>query len=154
MKNVTLRQLRTFECVARHLSYSRAADELCLTQPAVSMQLRQMEEQAGVALFAQVGKTISLTDAGNVLLPHARAILGRVQEADAALRELAAGKNRPVRFGMTTSGYFFPRLLGAFEAMHPGADFELVIRPRDTLAAMLAAGELDLAAMVTLPMTR
>ncbi|MEX3983844.1 LysR substrate-binding domain-containing protein [Paraburkholderia sp. EG287A] len=152
MKNVTLRQLRTFECVARHLSYSRAAEELCLTQPAVSMQLRQMEELTGVSLFGQVGKSISLTREGEALLPHARSILGRCQTAETMLQEMKSGKSRPLRLGVTTSGgYLFPRLLNAFTARQSGIEFELTVRTRDELVALLAAGDLDLAAMANAP---
>lgn len=63
MRNATLRQLKIFETVARHLSFSRAADELCLTQPAVSTQVKQLEEHAGLALFEQLAKKIYLTPA-------------------------------------------------------------------------------------------
>ena len=68
MKNMTIRQLKTFESVARNLSFSRAAEDLHLTQPAVSMQIKQMEDQAGLPLFRHIGKRISLTEAGELIL--------------------------------------------------------------------------------------
>ena len=66
--NLTLRQLHVFESVATHLSFTRAAQTLFLTQPAVSMQIKQLEGQLGVALFEQVGKTIHLTETGKEVL--------------------------------------------------------------------------------------
>ena len=72
--HLTLRQLKVFETVARHLNYTRAARELFLTQPAVSMQVRQLEEALGVPLFEQLGKRIHLTEAGREALTYARAI--------------------------------------------------------------------------------
>ena len=75
MRNATLRQLTIFETVARRLSFSRAAEELYLTQPAVSTQVKQLEEHAGLPLFEQLGKKIYLTSAGQEMLHHCRAIL-------------------------------------------------------------------------------
>jgi len=74
MRNVTLRQLRVFESVARHLSFSRAAEEQHLTQPAVSMQVKALEEQAGLPLFEQIVKKIFLTEAGKELHVRCRAV--------------------------------------------------------------------------------
>src|SRR3984893_8331674 len=85
MKNATLRQLKVFETVARHLSFSRAAEELYLTQPAVSTQVKQLEEHAGLPLFEQLGKRIYLTPAGQEMLHHSRAILEQFREADDAM---------------------------------------------------------------------
>ena len=75
MKHATLRQLKVFAAVARHLSFARAAEELHLTQPAVSGQIRKLEEHAGVALFEQVGKKTHLTAAGADLLGIVRSII-------------------------------------------------------------------------------
>ena len=70
--HITIRQLQVFDAVARHLSYTRAAEELHLTQPAVSMQIKQLEGSVGLPLFEQIGKTIYLTQAGDAMLSHAR----------------------------------------------------------------------------------
>ena len=85
MKNATLRQLKVFEVVARQLSFSRAAEELHLTQPAVSTQVRQLEGHVGLPLFEQLGKKIYLTPAGVEMLHYSRAIIQQFQEADAAM---------------------------------------------------------------------
>ena len=77
MKNATLRQLKVFQAVARHLSFSRAAEELHLTQPAVSAQIRELEGHAGLPLFERVGRRIYLTAAGAELVAHSRSITQR-----------------------------------------------------------------------------
>ena len=95
MKHATLRQLKVFETVARHLSFSRAAEELHLTQPAISTQVKTLEEHAGLPLFEQLGKKIYLTPAGTELLRHSRAIIRQFQEAEDALaqfRGVAGGR--------------------------------------------------------------
>ena len=74
MLHLTLRQLKVFESVARHLSFSRAAEDLYLTQPAVSMQIKQLEDNVGLPLFEQMGKKIYLTDAGHELYHYSRGI--------------------------------------------------------------------------------
>src|SRR3954470_15564811 len=83
LRHATLRQLKVFEAVARHLSFSRAAEELHLTQPAVSTQVGKLEEHAGHALFEQFGKKIYLTPAGAELLQQSRAIIQQFDQAEA-----------------------------------------------------------------------
>jgi DNA-binding transcriptional LysR family regulator len=95
MKNATLRQLKVFQTVARHLSFSRAADELHLTQPAVSAQIRELEGHAGLPLFERVGRKIYLTAAGTELVAHSRSIIQQFREAEEAmdrLKGVAGGK--------------------------------------------------------------
>src|SRR5947199_9533764 len=87
MKNATLRQLKVFEAVARHLSFSRAAEELHLTQPAVSTQVAKLEDLAGNTLFEQLGKKIYLTPAGVELLRIGRGILGQFDAAEDAMAQ-------------------------------------------------------------------
>ena len=83
--NITLRQLMIFDAVARHLSFTRASDELHLTQPAVSMQIKQLEQEVGVPLFEQVGKRIYLTRAGDELQHYGRSIGQLLSEAEQVL---------------------------------------------------------------------
>ena len=85
MRNVTLRQLRVFAVVAQHLSFTRAASELHLTQPAVSQQIKQLEQIAGLPLFEQMGKKIHLTPAGAELLRYASQAIELLREAGEAL---------------------------------------------------------------------
>ena len=86
--HLTLRQLSIFGAVARHLSYTRAAEELHLSQPAVSMQLKQLEENVGLPLLEQIGKKIFLTEAGREMRHYGRVIAQQLAEAEAVLAEL------------------------------------------------------------------
>ena len=152
MKHLTLRQLKVFEAVARHLSFSRAAEELHLTQPAVSMQVKSLEDEAGLPLTEQVGKKIFLTDAGAELARHARLI---AQQLDAAAEALAA--IRGVRGGhlsigvVSTTKYFAPHLLTVFRARHPGIEIVLGVHNREMIVRQLADNEIDLAIMGRAP---
>jgi len=88
MKNATLRQLKVFESVARHLSFTRAAEELHLTQPAVSTQVKELEGHAGLPLFEQLGRKVYLTQAGAEMLHHSRAIIQQFREAEEGMQQL------------------------------------------------------------------
>jgi DNA-binding transcriptional LysR family regulator len=85
MKHITLRQIKIFESVARNLSFSRAAEDLHLTQPAVSMQIKQMEGLAGLPLFQHSGKRIALTEGGSLVLRHCQVILADLNAAEQSL---------------------------------------------------------------------
>lgn len=148
MKNVTLRQLKVFEAVANRLSFSRAAEELHLTQPAVSMQVQALADQAGLPLFEQMGKKIHLTAAGEELLRHARRISQQLREADEALAAIRGVRGGRLLVGVvSTAKYFAPRLLAAFMERHPGVDPRLGVHNRETIVRQLADNEIDLAIM-------
>lgn len=147
MINFTLRQLRIFEAVARHLSYSRAAESLYLTQPAVSMQVRQLEESLGLALFEQLGKKIHLTSAGQEFLVYCRNILQQVSNAEAMIGELKGDGGRLSIDAATTAGYFTPQLLAEFCKRHPQARVSLNVTNRETLLQRLDRNEMDMAIM-------
>src|SRR3954471_22928884 len=107
MRNATLRQLKVFESVARQLSFSRAAEELHLTQPAVSAQVRALEEHAGLPLFEQLGKKVHLTAAGRQMRESARAILDRVQEAEDALGAFKGIEGGRLNVTVISAGDYF-----------------------------------------------
>ena len=86
--HITLRQLRVFEAVARHLSYTRASQELHLSQPAVSMQVRQLEEDVGMPLFEKLGKRTELTEAGREVYNYSRSINHALQELEEVMQSL------------------------------------------------------------------
>jgi DNA-binding transcriptional LysR family regulator len=135
-----------------HLSFSRAAEELHLTQPAVSMQVQSLAEQAGVPLFEQMGKRIYLTAAGDELLRHARRIGQQLREANDALAAIRGAKGGRLTLGVvSTAKYFAPRLLVAFRDEHPDADLHLGVFNRETLVNQLADNQIDLAIMGTPP---
>lgn len=148
MKNLTLRQLRIFEAVARQLSFSRAARELFLTQPAVSMQVRQLEESAGLPLYEQVGKRIILTEAGELMAQTARRVAGefrQLKEGLAAMKGVEAGT---LALAVVSAGiYFAPHLLARFAQRHPGVRVRLSEVNREHILQLLADSEVDLAIM-------
>ena len=152
MKNATLRQLKVFETVARRLSFSRAAEELHLTQPAVSTQIRTLEGHVGMPLFEQLGKKIYLTQAGEELLHFCRAIIGQFDEAQQAMAQLKGVAGGKLNVAVISAGdYFFPQLMVAFARQHPGVQLNLTVHNREELLDKLAANRTDLAVMVRPP---
>ncbi len=148
MKNVTFRQLKVFETVARHLSFSRAAEELHLSQPAVSMQVKQLEEAAGLPLTEQMGKKIHLTAAGEVLARHAAVIARQLEDASESLAALRGTRGGRLTLGVvSTAKYFAPRLLAAFRGQAPEAELHLQVHNRETIIELLAGNRIDLAIM-------
>jgi DNA-binding transcriptional LysR family regulator len=142
-----LRQLRAFECVARHLSFSRAAAELHLTQPAVSTAISQLESHAGADMFEHVGHRIFLTEAGQVVLASARTIMQQVREAEEALAALGSGGGSLNVAVISAGNYFFPGLLMAFKKRHPNVNISLSVSNRDDVLHGLANNAIDLAIM-------
>jgi len=152
MKNATLRQLKVFETVARRLSFSRAAEELYLTQPAVSIQVKQLEGHAGQPLFEQLGKKIYLTPAGAEMLRYARAIIQQFHEAEEAMARLQGISGGKLNVSVISAGdYFFPRLLAEFTRRNPGITLNLAVHNREELLHQLNDNLTDLAVMVRPP---
>ncbi len=128
MKNATLHQLKVFEAVARHSSFTRAAEELFLTQPTVSMQVKQLAKAAGLPLFEQVGKRLYLTEAGKELYITCREIFERMSRFEIAIADLKGLKQGSLRLAVvTTAKYVIPRLLGPFCQRYPGIDVSLTV---------------------------
>jgi DNA-binding transcriptional LysR family regulator len=152
VKHATLRQLKVFESVARHLSFSRAAEELHLTQPAVSTQIAKLEEHAGNTLFEQLGKKIFLTPAGTELLRIGRAIIAQFDEAENAMAQFRGICGGKLNVGVISAGdYFFPRMLVEFAGRHPGVTLNFTVHNREELLAHIAGNLTDLAIMVRPP---
>lgn len=148
MLHLTLRQLRVFESVARHLSFSRAAEELHLTQPAVSMQIKQLEGNVGLPLFEQLGKKIYLTDAGRELFHYSRSIAQQIGELEEVLDQLKGlDRGRLVISVISTAKYFVPQLLARFQKMHPKISVSIYVANRENVLKHLADNEVDLAIM-------
>jgi len=146
--NVTLRQLRVFSAVARHLSFTRAAEELCLTQPAVSMQVKQLENQLDVPLFEHLGKKIFLTEMGREVYHYSRSILQQIDELQGVLNSMKGlGKGRLKISVASTANYFIPVLLAGFCQRYPGVTVSLDVTNRETLLTQLAENEVDLVVM-------
>lgn len=152
MRRYTLRQLDTFLEVARQLSVSRAADTLHVTQPAVSMQIRGLEEAIGMALFDQVGRKIQLTDAGVDFQNYAIAATAQLKELDDALAERRGIKKGRVELAIvSTAKYFVPMLLVRFRKNFPGVEVALSIHNRESILNLLARNEIDLVIMGRTP---
>lgn len=153
MKNATLRQLKVFETVARHLSYSRAAEELFLTQPAVSIQIKTLEGHVGLALFEQLGKKIYLTPAGTELVQISRGIIQLFEEGQEALTQFKGIAGGKLNVAVISAGdYFFPRLLVEFASRHAGVTLNFTVHNREELLGELANNRTDLAIMVRPPL--
>ena len=146
MRNATLRQLRVFESAARHLSLTRAAEELHLTAPAVSIQVKQLEGHAGAALFERSGRGLRLTQEGGEVLRHAREILGHIRASEEAIAELDALERGLLDVAVINAGdHFFPWIVAAFRREHPGIRVRITVQNRDELISRLTAQQTDLA---------
>jgi LysR family transcriptional regulator, low CO2-responsive transcriptional regulator len=148
MKNATLRQLQVFEAVARNLSFARAAEELHLTQPAVSLQIKQLAQHAGLPLFEQMGKKIYMTEAGREMLAYSHTIMQRIKEAEEVFAALRGASNGQLNIAVvSTAKYFAPQLLAAFRKRHPNASVKLAVNNREFTVRQLLDNETDLAIM-------
>ncbi len=146
--HLTLRQLRAFGAVARHLSFTRAAEELNLSQPAVSMQVKQLEGQVGQSLFEQMGKKIYLTEAGREVYHYAKEIIGEIGNMEAALASLQGIEHGTLSISVaTTAHYFAPKLLSIFYKRFPGVDIRLDVTNRETLLSQLSENVVDMVIM-------
>ena len=134
--------------VAKHLSFARAAEEMHLSQPAVSMQIKELESVMELPLFERAGRSIRLTMPGEYLLVYARRILGTLKEAGDAMTKLRKVQGGRITIGMvSTVEYFLPRLLARFRSQHPGVEMRLAVGNREQLSKLLHDNEVDLAVM-------
>ncbi len=148
MLPISIRQLQVFESVARHLSHSRAAAELYLSQPAVSMQIKQAESAVGLPLFDQIGKKLHLTAAGNELLRYARSVLQLMQEMETVFDEMKGLERGHLNISVvSTANYFMPQLLAKFIRAHPKIQVSLSVANRDAVIRQLKENTADLAIM-------
>ncbi len=145
LKHGTLPQLAVFDAVARHGSFTRAAEELFLAQPTVSVQIRKLSDTVGLPLFEQIGKKIYLTRAGSELHAGCKAMFRALDEVEDSLANLRGLRSGRLRLAVSTTGkYFAPRLLAEFAKRNPGLDVSLQIHHRDALIERLARNEDDL----------
>lgn len=148
MQHVSLRMLRVFAAVARHLSVTAAARELHLTQPAVSMQVKELERICGAPLFERLGRGIQLTEAGRELAACAANVTESLRETEERLDALRGLKKGLLKLGaVSTAKYFAPALLAAFMASRPGVTVRFSVGNREETIRHLAENEIDLAIM-------
>jgi DNA-binding transcriptional LysR family regulator len=146
--NMTFRQLKVFESAARHLSYTRAAEELHLSQPGVSMQIKQLEDVIGLRLFEQIGKKMHLTAAGREIFAYSQSIGQLLNEAEVVVEELKGVQSGRLAISVaTTASHFATRLLAAFSQRHEGVTISLDITNRASLRDQLDKNEPDLVIM-------
>jgi DNA-binding transcriptional LysR family regulator len=147
--NITFRQLRVFVEVAQLGSMARAAASLHLTPPAISMQIKEIEAQVGLALFERQGRQVCLSTAGEYFLVHAKRMLANLKDADDAMARFKRLERGLLTIGIvSTAKYFVPRLLARFHEEHPGIDVRLrVVGNRGELVALMQGGDVDLSVM-------
>ncbi len=150
--HMTLRQLTLFKAVAQHLSFTRAAAELCLTQPAVSIQIKQLEGHMGMPLFEQIGKRIFLTDAGRELYAASDDIFNRIESLQTSLNELQGSIKGQLKLSVvTTAAYFIPSIFKSFLKQYPEVNLRLTVRNRNNVLERLTNNEEDLVIMGQVP---
>lgn len=151
-QRITPQQLRAFEASARLLSVTQAARELFVSQPTVSVQLKELAVTLGEPLFEQSGRQIRLTQAGKLLYQTVRELAGcwqRLESELAAIHGLVRGKLKIA--AVTTAEYFVPDLLGPFARAYPGIEIELSVENRDRIVQRLSQGLDDLTVMMLPP---
>jgi LysR family transcriptional regulator, low CO2-responsive transcriptional regulator len=152
MRPYTLKQIQTFIEVARQKSVSKAAERLFVTQPAVSMQIRQLEDAFGLALLEPIGRNIRLTQAGEVFLQHAQAATGQLKDLEAQMADFVGMKKGRIDLAVvSTAKYFIPMLLVQFGKLLDGIHVQLMIDNRENVLGMLARNEADMAVMGRAP---
>ncbi|MDX1978006.1 MAG: LysR substrate-binding domain-containing protein [Pseudanabaenaceae cyanobacterium bins.68] len=152
MNHVTLHQLKVFEVAARHQSYTRAAEEMFLTQPTVSMQIKQLTKMVGLPLFEQVGKKLYLTPAGEKLYHTCQQVFGQLDQFEMTVADLKGLKQGSLKLAVvTTAKYVIPRLLGVFCQRYPGIEVSLKVANHDRLVERLSENRDDIYIMSQLP---
>ena len=145
MIHATLHQLKVFEATARHGSFTRAAEELYLTQPTVSIQVKQLTKAVGLPLFEQIGKRLYLTEAGQKLLATCQEIFNGLDQFEMSVADIKGMKQGRLKLAViTTAKYFVPRLLGPFCERYPGIDISLSVTNHQRLQESMIANEDDL----------
>jgi DNA-binding transcriptional LysR family regulator len=152
LNQATLHQLKVFEAAARHGSFTRAAEELFLTQPTVSMQIKQLTKSVGLPLFEQVGKRLYLTEAGRELFATCRQIFETIAQFEMKVANLKGLKQGQLRLAViTTAKYLIPRLLGPFCELYPGIDISLQVTNHEGIIERMMSNMDDLYIMSQVP---
>ena len=148
IRHTTLRQLQLLEAIVRLGSFTRAAEELFLTQPTVSMQIKKLADTLNTPLFRQVGRSVEPTDAGREVYAACREILSTLSNLEITLADLKGLKRGRLRLGvLTTAAYVAPEILGAFCRRYPGIDVQLQVTNRENTLERLSGHDDDLYVM-------
>ncbi|MEA5598141.1 LysR family transcriptional regulator [Rivularia sp. UHCC 0363] len=152
MNQATLHQLKVFEAAARHGSFTRAAEEMFLTQPTISMQIKQLTKSVGIPLFEQVGKRLYLTEAGKELFATCQELFNTLAQFEMKVADLKGLKQGQLRLAViTTAKYFIPRLLGAFCELYPGIEIALQVTNHEGILERMTNNQDDLYIMSQIP---
>lgn len=140
-----VRGLEVFLSVAKHLNYTRAGEEVNLSQPSVSVRIRQLENELGVKLFEQLGKKVALTEAGRLLIPHARRVIGAIEDAQHAIDELQGLARGTLRIGASTTPgmYLIPQVIARFKERYPKVEIHLGIKDTRQIEEGVIRNEFD-----------
>lgn len=150
--NFTLHQLNVFGMVARHKSMTEAARQLHMTQPAVSIQIKQLQEAVDIPLVEVVGRKLYLTEAGKKLYQAYQAVDQELESFDAAISQLKGGLKGTLNISCaSTAKYFLPYLLGEFKNRYPQVDIALKVTNRNEVLRHLSQNEYDLAVLSQVP---
>lgn len=145
MRRSSFRQFEVFEAIARNGSFTRAAEELFLTQPTVSMQVKKLVDTIGLPLFDQIGKRIYLTEAGEALLLTCREIFNTLSNFEMQISDMKGLRQGKLRIAVvSTAKYFAPKLLGSFCKLYPGVDVSLEVGNREGLLERIRENRDDL----------
>jgi DNA-binding transcriptional LysR family regulator len=145
MKQATLHQLQILEAIAKHGSFTRAAEELDLTQPTISQQIKRLTSTIGMPLFEQLGKQVHFTAAGKEVLAASSTISERFARLELVIDELKGLKQGRINLvASTTAKYFVPRLLGTFHRKHPDIELNLQITNQEGVLTRLSKNQDDL----------
>jgi DNA-binding transcriptional LysR family regulator len=152
IRHATLRQLQLFEAIVRLGSFTRAAEELFLTQPTISTQIKKLSDSIGLPLFEHVGRNVKPTQAGMELYEACRDIFESLANLEMKIADIKGIKRGRLRLGViTTAKYFAPEILGEFCQLHEGIDVSLKVTNRDRIIERIQANEDDLYIMGQLP---
>lgn len=150
--NFTLHQLEVFGTVARLRSMTKAANELHMTQPAVSIQIKQLQEAVGIPLIEVIGRQIYLTEAGRHLHQMQQSVMGEIDSFNATISQLKGGLEGNLTISAaSTAKYFLPYLLGEFQQRYPQIQISLKVTNRDEVLGHLKDNEYDLAILTQVP---
>ncbi len=152
IRHATLRQLQVFEAIVRLGSFTRAAEELFLTQPTVSMQIRKLTDVMGLPLFEHVGRNVEPTEAGLELYEACRRMFETLSNLEMKVADLKGMRRGRLRMCVvSTAGYLAPEMLGEFSRQYPGIEFSLKVTNRDHILERMHANEDDLYIMGQAP---
>ena len=140
-----VRSLEVFLSVAKHLNFTRAGEEVNLSQPSVSVRISQLESELGVKLFEQLGKRVGLTEAGSLLVPHARRVITAIEDAKHAIYELQGLERGSLRIGASTTPgmYLIPQIIARFKLRHPKIEVHLGIKDTKQVEEGVIRNEYD-----------